>query len=30
MGVIPSEVINMVLLVAFGVYCLMGLIFFIT
>jgi hypothetical protein len=29
MGVIPSEVINMVLMVAFGVYCLMGLIFFI-
>jgi hypothetical protein len=30
MGIIPSEVVNMVLLVAFGVYCLMGLIFFIT
>ena len=29
MGMIPDAVINMVLMGAFGIYCLMGLIFFI-
>lgn len=29
MGIIPDAVINLVLMVAFGIYCVMGLSFFI-